>query len=258
MMSSEPVRWEELAWPEIPAALEACNHAVLFPVAATEQHGPHLATGVDTAIARAVCEAVSARTRVPVLPALPVGCSLGHSRRWPGTLSLSPRTLIAALSEIGDWLVGSGVRRLVFINSHVTNHAPVRCALEELRARHDGLMVALISTLDISPRVRAEFDRDAADWHANAAEASLMLHLCPGLVRPDLFASGDDPDRTPGLQFAHPVNRTSLNGTTGTPSEASAEAGARLFSWMVEDLAGRVSAGLAETPPLEFSWNQTQ
>ncbi len=255
-MSSSPVLWSELTWPEIPGVLAACGNAILFPVGATEQHGPHLGTGVDTAIAEAVCLGVSARLRVPVLPALAYGCSHGHSQKWPGTLSLSPRTLIRVLSELGDWLHASGVRRLFFISAHVTNQAPVRCALEELRARHEDLMVALIPTPDISPRVRAVFDADAADWHANAAETSLMLHLLPSLVRPEAVPVADDPDRTGGLQFAHPVNRTSRNGTTGHPSRASASDGADLFEWMVADLSERVSRGLTETPPLTATWHQ--
>lgn len=255
MMSNKPVLWEELTWPEIPPLLDACGRAVLVPVGATEQHGPHLGTGVDTAIAQAVCREVSARTRVPVLPSLAYGCSHGHSKRWPGTLSLSPRTLIAVLSEIGDWLHASGVRRLFFVSAHVTNFAPVRCALEELRARHDDLMVSQISTPEISPRVKTTFFSDGADWHANASETSLMLHLFPDMVRPGLLAAGDDPDRTAGLEFSHPVNRTSLNGTTGQPSRATAAAGRQLFQWMVEDLAGRITAGLSEVPPLAVSWN---
>lgn len=256
-MLNKPVIWEDLTWPEIPEVLRSCGSAVLFPIGATEQHGPHLGTGVDTAIVQAVCREVSARTRVPVLPQLAYGCSLGHSQRWPGTLSLSPRTLIAVLSETGDWLHASGVRRLFLINSHVTNSAPVRCALEELRARHDDLMVAVISTPDISPRIRAAFDADGADWHANAAESSLMLHLSPGMARPELFATSDDPDRTEGLEFAHPVNRTSANGTTGRPSQASEADGQQLFEWMVEDLTLRVRTGLTETPPISASWNKT-
>lgn len=254
MMSNRPLLWSDLTWTEIPQILDACGHAVLFPLGATEQHGPHLGTGVDTGIAEAVCRAVSARLQVPVLPALAYGSSHGHSRRWPGTLSLSPRTLIAVLSEIGDWLVASRVRRLFFVSAHVTNFAPVRCALEELRARHDGLMVAVIPTCEISPRVREAFFADAADWHANAAETSLMLHLFPELVRSEATPTADDPDRTGGLQFAHPVNRTSTNGVTGSPSLGTREDGRQLFEWMVDDLAARVSAGLGETPPLPAAW----
>ena len=59
---------------------------VLFPIGSTEQHGPHLPLNVDTTLAEAVASAVSASTGVPMLPALPYGCALGHTRQWPGTL----------------------------------------------------------------------------------------------------------------------------------------------------------------------------
>jgi len=245
-----PVLWENLTHAEIGPALRAAGQAAMWPFGATEQHGPHLGTGVDTWIARAVCEEVSARTRVPVLPALPVGCSMGHSAKWPGTLSVTPATLIAFVTETGGWLHASGVRRLFLVNAHVTNHAPLRCALENLRHTFSGLSVALINTAEITPDVREEFFADADDWHANAAETSLVLHLRPEGAREELLASSDDPDRTRGLQFAHPVNRTSTNGVTGCPSRADADAGRRLFARMVCGLEARILAGIAEHPPL--------
>jgi creatinine amidohydrolase len=245
-----PVTWAELTWEEIGRLPAQGQTAALLPVGATEQHGPHLGTGMDSALAGPLCDAVSAQTGVPVLPLLPYGCSLGHSRRWPGTLALSPATLIALVAEIGDWLHGAGFDRLFLVNTHVTNAAPLRCALELLRSRHDGLMVAVVNTATLSPRVARAFSADAEDWHANAAETSLMLALAPALVRRGKLRSADDPDRTRGLVFAHPVNRTSRNGVTGLPSRARAAAGRRLYAWMVADLAALVRRGRREQPPL--------
>lgn len=249
------MQWAERTWTELPADLAAANYSALLPIGATEQHGPHLATGMDFVLADVLCREVAARTQVPMLPLLPYGCSIGHSRRWPGTIALQPITLINLVKEIGDWAFHSGVRRLFIVNSHVTNAAPLRCALEMLRAEHDELKVAVINSAHISARVREAHFADGDDWHANAAETALMMAVAPHIARPELNATADDPDRTEGLVFSHPVNRTSLNGVTGTPSTATVEQGRQLFQWMVEDLAELVVRGKRETPPLEFSYN---
>jgi creatinine amidohydrolase len=205
-------------------------------------------------LAEALCEVVAERTGVPMLPLLPYGCSLGHSQRWPGTLSLSPQTLIGVITDIGDWLVAAGFRRLFIVNGHVTNAAPLRCALEVLRSRHDGLMVAVLNTATLTPRIARAFAADAVDWHANAAETSVTLALAPELVRRREIKRADDPDRTAGNVFAHPVNRTSANGVTGYPSRASISEGKRLHRWLVEDLTAIVRRGLREEPPLSASY----
>lgn len=247
-------RWSELPWTELPDRLAAARQAVILPVGATEQHGPHMGCGMDYVLADVLCDAVSQATGVPVLPTLPYGCSLGHSRRWPGTLALQPTTLIEVVREIGDWAHHGGVRRLFIVNTHVTNAAPLRCSLELLRAAHDDLMVAVFNSATVSPRVRAFHFADGDDWHANDAETSLMLARAPHMVRPERLADADDPDRTAGLVFAHPVNRTSRNGVTGAPSLANAHKGEQWFHWMVEDLSQLIRRGLIEEPPLPYSY----
>jgi creatinine amidohydrolase len=248
------MQWPERTWRELPGDLAAAQGAAILPVGATEQHGPHLGCGVDAVLADKLCAAVAERTKVPMLPTLSYGCSIGHSRRWPGTLAIQPMTLIALAKEIGDWAYHSGVRRLFLVNTHVTNAAPLRCALEMLRAEHDDLMVALFNSGTLSQRVREAHFADGEDWHANDAETSLMLAIAPALVRSGLMEEADDPDRTEGLVFSHPVNRTSTNGATGTPSRASAAKGQTLFDWMVQDLSALIQRGLAETPPLQHSY----
>jgi creatinine amidohydrolase len=246
--------WSERTWAELPHDLANAARAAILPVGATEQHGPHLGCGMDWVLADRLCTAVAARTKVPVLPTLPYGCSLGHSRRWPGTIAIRPDTLIDFTKQIGDWAYYAGVRRLFIVNTHVTNAAPLRCALELLRAEHDDLMVALFDSATISPRVRKFHFADAEDWHANDAETSLMLATAPDMVRTALLEEGDDPDRTRACVFAHPVNRTSRNGVTGSPSRATAAKGRVWFEWMVEDLSALVVRGMGEAPPLEHSY----
>lgn len=248
--------WHAMTWEEVGQLVAKGIDGAILPVGATEQHGPHLGCGMDASIAEKLCRAAAEVTGVLLLPTLPYGCSIGHSKRWPGTLALQPKTLIDVVKDIGDWLYASGIRRLFIVNSHVTNQAPLRCALEMLRAEHDDLMVALLGSATLSQRVREKHFQDAGDWHANAAETALMQAVAPELVREGKIAEADDPDRTGDCVFAHPVNRTSLNGVTGTPSDASQEAGHELFAWMVEDLAGLIERGMQETPPLPHSYSQ--
>ncbi len=249
--------WATRTWAELPKDLAATELAAILPVGATEQHGPHMGCGMDTVLADRLCAEVAARTHVPMLPTIPYGCSLGHSRRWPGTIPLQPATLMTLVKEVGEGAYFSGVRRLFIVNTHVTNAAPLRCALEMLRAAHDDLMVALFNSAQLSARVRDVHFADAEDWHANNAETSLMLATAPEMVRSDLMSDADDPDRTQGLIFAHPVNRTSKNGVTGKPSEANAANGRLWFEWMVQDLSALVMRGLTETPPLDHSYFET-
>lgn len=248
------MQWSMRTWTELPIDLVESQQLALLPIGATEQHGPHLTTGMDTAIADRLCLAVAEKTNVLMLPTIPYGCSLGHSRRWPGTIALQPVTLITLVKEIGDWAYYSGVRRLIIVNGHVTNAAPLRCALEMLRAEHDDLMVAVVNTAQISERVRNAHCADAQDWHANRAETALMLSVAPDTVRPHAIQDADDADRTVDLVFSHPVNRTSTNGVTGRPSLATRGEGDELFAWMVEDLADIVEKGKRENAPLPHSY----
>ena len=246
--------WHQMTWQEIAALTDAGIDAAILPVGATEQHGPHMGCGMDAEIAFQLCRAVAEKTEVPVLPTVPYGCSIGHSKRWPGTLALEPKTMIDVIKQIGDWVYASGFKRLFIINGHVTNFAPLRCALEMLRAEYDDMMVALINTPEISERVRQRHFHDADDWHANEAETSLMMALKPDMVVEEKIEESDDEDRTVGCVFSHPVNRTSKNGVTGTPSLASKEKGEELFAWMVSDLSELIVKGGKETAPLNESY----
>ncbi len=221
---------------------------VLFPIGSTEQHGPHLPLNVDTLSAEIVAHAVSARTAVPVLPTLPFGCALGHTRHWPGTLSLSPETLSRVVCEILDDTIAYGFTRILMLSGHVSNAAPLRSALEILRARHPKLQIASKHVCEASASTKAAYEADALDWHAGAAETALMLHLAPNLVRTERIF--DDVDRTRDLVFSYAVPKTSHEGHTGSPSLATAEMGAELFEQIVRDWTYLVKRALIEKPPL--------
>lgn len=248
--AGSPLRWENLSWRQIADLKAAGMDLVILPVGATEQHGPHLPTGVDTFSAQAVADGVSARTGIPVLPAIAYGCSLGHSRAWPGTLSLRPETLARMVFEIADWVRASGFTRLVLLNGHVTNWAPLRCALENIRADLPEMRIALRSVWDLSPEVTQLYEYDGGrNWHANDAETSLMLHLAPHLV--DMAQAPDETDRSACCFFSYTVDKESRSGVVGLPSKADPAFGVRVLEACVTALSTQLQAALKENTPLE-------
>lgn len=247
MAAGEPRLLAEMSWPQIQALVEGHEPLCVLPVGATEQHGRHLATGTDTVIAEAICRAASARTGVPVLPALSVGSSNAHTTTWPGTFSFGPRLLIEMLLALAPWVRSCGFTRLLIVNAHVGNASALAVAADELRLGGE-LRVGVVNWFELSDEIARRITADAVDWHAHAAETSLMLHLRPELVRSDEVT--DDPDRTEGLVLSYTVAETSRAGTTGAPSQASAEQGAELFELVVEALAQHIAAARSERPPL--------
>lgn len=248
--TGKPIRWQDLSWEQVAAIRDSGIDLAILPVGATEQHGLHLPLGVDTLSATAVAEGVSARTGFPVLPVLPIGCSLGHSKRWPGTLSLRPETLARVVYEIAEWVESAGFKRLVILNGHVTNWAPLRCALENIRTDFPEVRIALRSIWEITREIGQVYFRDGGtNFHANAAETSLMLHLHPELV--DMGKAKDEPDRSACCFFSYTVEKESIHGVCGDPSRANAQDGAVLLAKCVEEFSAQLIKAQAERTPLE-------
>ncbi len=150
----------------------------VLPVAAVEQHGPHLPVGVDTHINEAylgrLMAAVPEDLDVLVLPVQAVGKSNEHLA-FPGTLTLSAETAIRAWTEIGESVHRAGCRKLVFANSHGGNVSIVDIVARDLRVRFGLLAVnAAWHRLGYPPGLFSE--REARlGIHGGDAETSLML-----------------------------------------------------------------------------------
>jgi creatinine amidohydrolase len=256
-MKTSPLRIDQLTWPRIAALQKGGMRMLLLPTGATEQHGPHLPVNTDSVIAERLAAEASDATGIPVLPTLTFTVSAGHTGKWPGTFSQRHETFIHAINDLGDWMAATGWDRLLIVNSHFGNDAVLRVAIDQLRLRHLGsFQIGMVNTFLLSGSIRDYFFSDADDLHANRAETDLMLHLAPETV--DLAAIEDDPDRTGGTVFSHPVSQTSLNGVTGRPSEGDADRGAVLFREMATALIAKARAALTEEPPLiPEHWRET-
>jgi creatinine amidohydrolase len=176
--------WQDLSWTDF-AGLPADTVAVL-PIAAVEQHGPHLPVSVDATInagilARTIA-LLPAECSVLVLPMQSVGLSVEHVR-FPGTLTLSPTTLLALLGEIGRSVRRAGLRRLVFFNSHGGQPQALDIAARALRP--EGLFVVNCQWSKLGLPVSLDLVEHRYGIHGGLVETSLMLHLRPDLVRMD-------------------------------------------------------------------------
>jgi creatinine amidohydrolase len=191
-----------------------------------------------------------------VLPALSFTVSLGHTEKWPGTFAIFHETLMSTVREIARWAIAAGWRRLLLVNSHFGNDAALRCAVDRLRFDFPGnFFVATRNTWELTPSLAEQFTHDAADWHANDAETSLLLCLAPHTVRTERMVVANDADRTRDCIFPHMVAHTSTNGVTGTPALATAERGAALINEMGTALAQLIERARTEQPPL--GWSRT-
>jgi creatinine amidohydrolase len=247
--------WEDLATTDF-ARVDPMRTIALLPVAAIEQHGPHLPLATDALINEGVVAAALRRlpstASVLVLPALNVGDSLEHSA-FPGTLSADLDTVMGLWLAMGRDVARTGVRKLVIFNSHGGQRAHVDLAALRLRVAHGLLVVRAHSFSFGVPAGLFELDELAHGLHGGAVETSLVMHLRPELVRTDALADFQSRVTTiaarGGLLGAEkPVGigwmtqDLNVQGACGNAAAASAAKGAALL----DHLATRLAQLLAE------------
>lgn len=167
----------------------AAQAVAVLPVAAVEQHGPHLPLSVDATLLQGVVDAALPRlpADLPVLflPPQVVGLSTEHLA-YPGTLSLAPATVIALWTEIGACVARAGVKKLLLLNGHGGQVSVMDIVARELR-QHHGLLTYSSSwfSLPLPDAVQALFSAEEHRFgiHAGEIETSMMLHLAPQTVR---------------------------------------------------------------------------
>lgn len=252
--------WQDLTTRDF-AKVDAERTIAVLPVAAIEQHGPHLPLSTDAVINEGIIQATLERlprsATVLMLPALSIGTSVEHVD-FPGTLSIDAETLARVWRDIGAGVARAGVRKLVIFNTHGGQKALVDLAALKLRVDHDLFVVRANYFSFGAPDGLFAADEWVHGIHGGEVETSLMLHLAPNLVRREalenfagLSAELARENEVLGAEkpvgFAWKAQDLNPAGVCGNAAAADPRRGARYLEHLAERFAALLTE-VAETP----------
>lgn len=246
---NDSVYWCEQTWPESKAKVEA-GAPVFLPLGSTEQHGHHMALGVDVVLPTEVCERVAREVGGLVLPTVPYGNRSqprsGGGPGFPGTINLSAQTFSLVVKDVICELFRQGVRRIVVVNGHYENLWPsvegIELALDAIGRNELGdLNILRMDHWEFArPETIAQIFPDGYPGieleHASVLETSMMLAVRPDLV--DLSrALHDGPAQfRPYDRFPVPPVEVPPSGVLSMTEGSTAEKG----EWLFSDVVGRM------------------
>jgi creatinine amidohydrolase len=238
------VRWERLTAAEI-NEWAARDAVVILPVAALEQHGPHLPVWTDSLIGHATAiraaELVAEDAPAIVLPPMWQGIS-EHHLPFGGTISLDFKTMQAVIACVARSIMACGFRKLFLSNSHGGNVEPLMVIARELGAEMGIPVVTATIHNAAAAAIAGILETQSGTMHACEAETSLFLALEPDQVRQDQIANAlSNGGRSVGSsafqRFWSFAERAPGTGVRGDPRAATAEKGERILQAMAEALA---------------------
>ena len=245
---NDSVLLEELSWPEVQKALDAGTRTIVIYTASIEQHGPHLPTMTDTAIAYAVGERVARKLgRALLAPVIRPACS-DHHLAFPGSLSIPRETFIQTVLSYVRSLAPHGFRNFVLLSSHGGNFDALEEAARRLRdeftpkdvriAAYAG-RAALLEMMQVMNGAAESFGvrQDVDALHAELTETSIMMSRHPALVAKDRLEAGRMGRIDTDELFRRGLKAMTPNGIMGDPRQATPEIGAAVLERLAEHLA---------------------
>jgi len=224
---------EEMTMPDFEQGLKK-TQTVLIPVGSLEAHGSHLPLATDTIEVYELARRVANVVDVFVAPPVAYGV-LRSTRDHPGSVGISPATLRATVIDIAHSLYDQGLRRFVIVSGHAgsIHVAALKEVGEVLMEQFDGIVVAVLSILDLMTEDVSRWIETGNDSHAGEVETSVMMFIKPDLVQ------GTSEAEFPS--FPEPIvvrdrKRYWPGAVWGDPSKARAEKGRKLIESGIEKL----------------------
>lgn len=247
---SKPVFMPEMTWPEYAEALKT-DPVVFLPTGALEQHGPHLAMGLDyllpTAIAREVATELGGVVAAPVTYGYKSMTRSAGGPFFPGSTGLDGQTLSLVIRDILRELVRHGVRRICVLDGNYENlwflNEGIDLAMREVGDK--GVRVMCLQHWEfLTKETLAQVFPDGYPGieleHAAVLETSLLMHYHPELVHFDKVpdnAAADAPCYDvwpPRREWVAP------EGSLKTAKGASPEKGALIAAQYRRDITAAV------------------
>jgi creatinine amidohydrolase len=233
------MNWQELRSPEF-ASIDRATPVVL-PVAAVEQHGPHLPIATDRMIAEHFADELNRRMgrSVLLLPTIPVGCS-DHHMDFAGSLTLAHETFLGVAKQYLHSAWRHGFRNYLVLNAHGGNQGICQVLLEQFGTEHSDSRIVVATWWRAASEALAELNETGRGGvgHACEFETSLMLHIAPQLVRMDLAEpranvptydwAEADLLRSSRASLFRTMREMTPSGAFGEPRAASAEKGRKI------------------------------
>lgn len=252
------VEWARLTAPELRAIAARPGAIAILPVGSLEQHGPHLPVITDTRTASEVsiraARLVAPGTPAVVLPGMWTGMS-EHHLPFGGTISLNYAEFHGVLRGIVRSLRAIGIGRLLIVNGHGGNIAPLMVAARELGVAFAMPVVATTPWFAAAARVAEVMETAPGPEHACEGETSVMLAMVPDLVRTDRIEEAVRQAPAPVAarkgydRFWSFSERAPITGTKGDPRAGTAEKGEKLLDILAEEIAAAIGdAALWRTP----------
>ena len=213
------VEWAKMTAAELKSLAALPRSTAILVTGSLEQHGPHLPVSTDTVgaenAARDGARIAMSQLPVALLPSLWAGLSEYHMP-FGGTISLDYAAWHAMLRCVARSLKTLGFQRLLIVNGHGGNTAPLEISVRELSVAFSMPIVAMTPWFNI--QLDDVMETDEVVEHACEAETSLMLALLPEAVRRNKFdeAAVPHPHRRPEKGFTRFYSFNDCAPVTGT------------------------------------------